>query len=551
MVSKDLEKRLDVLYQSIDELKAKEWSTAEKEFQARRLDTYRSEIKTMQSERDADSQKERELVRIILGMWKDVRETRNRQGFSSTNHKIVIKKESVNKTADTLRWERDIGREIQFQREEHEATYQENLNQYKKDMDAWKETHNRRKEARKRQKQRQKDAERGSGSADANEMADDEALLAEPEQTKPEMPASWNESTAKKEVEEHALACRRPPGEPKIYLELVTNHPTSANNEITQDNRELNRRNAVGKTKIFTRIFFNGKEVCQSNAKLLSSDFVVQVGQIFPIQILQLPETLTLQIIEGGTLKTTVVAEIKLPLCDSTQTLGEAVLQPIEFKSDWKISHDHAGLGANVNFPVNYDGSEISAQTIQGKVFARVGWARGMNGAILAPPIDQWNPKMDARFDPLKEVMEPDGKIDPIKLEEWISKVRLDPNDPDNEELIARVTEAKRRVELSSAAGSTSGAGTLGPGTLGASSGYFRLDQHQDQLVFCNDTEIQNNARFQMIQLRRAKVQEFKNYRMIPILDKEVPRGLLEARTKRALAKGKEVMDRGGQSFFH
>jgi len=40
-------------------------------------------------------------------------------------------------------------------------------------------------------------------------------------------------------------------------------------------------------------------------------------------------------------------------------------------------------------------------------------------------------------------------------------------------------------------------------------------------------------------------VQEFKNYRMIPILDKEVPRGLLEARTKRALAKGKEVMDRG------
>ena len=26
---------------------------------------------------------------------------------------------------------------------------------------------------------------------------------------------------------------------------------------------------------------------------------------------------------------------------------------------------------------------------------------------------------------------------------------------------------------------------------------------------------------------------EFKNYRMIPILDKEVPKGLLEARTKR------------------
>ena len=29
--------------------------------------------------------------------------------------------------------------------------------------------------------------------------------------------------------------------------------------------------------------------------------------------------------------------------------------------------------------------------------------------------------------------MEPDGKIDPNKLEEWITKARLDPNDPENE----------------------------------------------------------------------------------------------------------------------
>lgn len=41
------------------------------------------------------------------------------------------------------------------------------------------------------------------------------------------------------------------------------------------------------------------------------------------------------------------------------------------------------------------------------------------------------------------------------------------------------------------------------------------------------------NVRFQMIQLRRNKVQEFKNYRMIPITEKEIPRGILEAREKR------------------
>ena len=91
------------------------------------------------------------------------------------------------------------------------------------------------------------------------------------------------------------------------------------NNNETHDNRELNRRNAVSKSKIFTKIFFNGKEVCQSMSKPLTSDFVVQVGQIFPLQIVQLPELLTLQIIEGGTIKTTVLAEIKLPLCEPTK----------------------------------------------------------------------------------------------------------------------------------------------------------------------------------------------------------------------------------------
>ena len=435
IVAKDLDKRLEVLYQSSDELKAKEWSVEEKEFQERRLETYRTEIKTIRTERDSDSQQERELVRTLLGYWKDVRELRNRQGYSTTNHKIAIKKESVNQTADKLRWEREIGRELQFKKEEHETNFQENMKSFRLAMDSWKETHHRRKEARKRQKQRQKDAEKGSGTADANEMADDEALLAEPEQTKPEMPAAWNEAKVRKELEDHALLCRRAPGEPKIYLELLTNH--SGTNE-TQDNRELNRRNAVSKTKIFTRIFFNGKEVCQSSAKVLSQDFVVQLGQIFPIQILQLPESLTLQIIEGGTLKTTVLAEIKLPLCESTQTLSEVVLEPIEFKSDLKINHDHAGLGAGLNFPVTYDGSEISHDRVNGKVFARVGWARGADGTILSPPIDQWNPKNDSKLDPLKEVMDIDGKIDAIKLEEWISKARLDPNDPENEELIAR-----------------------------------------------------------------------------------------------------------------
>ena len=39
--------------------------------------------------------------------------------------------------------------------------------------------------------------------------------------------------------------------------------------------------------------------MCQSQAKMIGQDFVVPIGQIFPIQIVQWPEKLTVQIIEG------------------------------------------------------------------------------------------------------------------------------------------------------------------------------------------------------------------------------------------------------------
>ena len=52
-------------------------------------------------------------------------------------------------------------------------------------------------------------------------------------------------------------------------------------------------------------------------------------------------------------------------------------------------------------------------------------------------------------------------------------------------------------------------------------------------MIFATDEEIERNVRFQMLQLRKNKVPEFKNYRMIPASENEIPRGILEAREKR------------------
>ena len=45
--------------------------------------------------------------------------------------------------------------------------------------------------------------------------------------------------------------------------------------------------------------------------------------------------------------------------------------------------------------------------------------------------------------------------------------------------------------------------------------------------------------------MRRVKVPEFKNYRMIPAFEKEIPKGLIEAREKRVVANRKELFGSG------
>ena len=72
--------------------------------------------------------------------------------------------------------------------------------------------------------------------------------------------------------------------------------------------------------------------------------------------------------------------------------------------------------------------------------------------------------------------------------------------------------------------------------------GYFRLDQMQDQFSFCTEEEIRNNLRFQLLQLRRAKAPEFRNYSMIPPLEKEIPKGIIESYAKKIEMSKKDVV---------
>ena len=357
----------------------------ELQFQKARLASYRTEIKAIRKERDVNSRSEKDLIKSILSAWKDLRELRKKQNFTITGHKLSIHREHTNIEEDDKSWKYEIDQEYLERFHEFEESKEVNLKEYEKELENWKILHSERKEVRQRHKKHQKDMEKGRGSIDAKLFADDEELLAKPEPEKPKPPRELNESREREEIESNAKENRRHPGEPKLFLELQLNGRTTRDADI-YDNRELNRRNAVSKTKIFFKIFFNGKEVCQSSLKLIGQDFIIPIGQIFPIQIVHWPESLKIQLVEGSTLRTSVLAEIHLPIPEAGLSLEKCEAAGQEFTSDQEVAHGHAGLGSGRHFSALADNSRLDSDFTRGQLYVRLGWGRDRQGLLAPPP---------------------------------------------------------------------------------------------------------------------------------------------------------------------
>ena len=60
--------------------------------QGHRMKTYGEEIRILREERDEESLRERDLVRNIIAIWKEIRNLRTTQKYNNTSHKIIIHK---------------------------------------------------------------------------------------------------------------------------------------------------------------------------------------------------------------------------------------------------------------------------------------------------------------------------------------------------------------------------------------------------------------------------------------------------------------------------
>ncbi|KAM4809986.1 coiled-coil and C2 domain-containing protein 2A [Rhinophrynus dorsalis] len=453
---------------------------------------YKTEIRQTRKFRDSEQEKDRTLLKSIVKVWKEIKSLRDFQKFTNTPVKLYLRKEEVNRKMDEEDYESEIQAEVHELMEEYSEEYEKDMRQYRSDLQQWKTW----KRAQKLKKKKKKEA--------VDQEDETEVSYHGEEPTKPSPPAAIDREEVEQQVREKASNIRRKPGEPILIPELSLSGAVTLTELCPR--AEVVRREDLQKHSIFIRILFNNKEVSRTVTKRLGSDFRVHLGQIFNLQIFNWPESIKLEIFETvGHSGTTLLAEAFIPIPETTVLTGRAPVEEIEFSSNQRVMFDHEGVGSDVPFSFEADGSNKMTLMTSGKVSYCVSWAVGENGVPLVPPVSQQYSGFQRALNNRDAVacIGASGLTDMKKLAKWAAESKLDPNDPNNAALMQLIMIANsEEASLPE---------------------FFRLEQLQKEFNFVSDEELSRSKRFRLLQLRNQEVAEFRNYKPIPIKEREIP----------------------------
>uniref|UniRef100_A0A4W6E1R3 Coiled-coil and C2 domain containing 2A n=1 Tax=Lates calcarifer TaxID=8187 RepID=A0A4W6E1R3_LATCA len=451
--------------------------------------------------RDSEQEKDRTLLKNIVKVWKEIKALREFQKFTNTPYKLYLRRETVDQASDEQEYEDEIFAEVVELEAESEEDYQRKLAEYKKQLEEWKLS--RRKQV-----------------PTYLELSESEGPLEEGP-PKPEPPEKPDFDSIEQRVREKASRIRRKPGESILIPEL------SASGNITASElcpkAEIARREDVARRSLFIKILYNDKEVSRTDSRSLNTDFRVHFGQIFNLKIVNCPQSINLQVFEEIGSSCSLLAQVFVPVPEPSVLTGGVPLEEFEFSSNQRVMFDHEGVGSDVPLSFEADGSNKQTLLTSGKLSCCVSWGIGEDDVPLAPPVSQQPGGMHSGLGRLDAVsyIGASGLYDMKKIGEWATQSRLDPNDPKNSSIMQLLKVA------------SSGEVTAPE--------YFRLEQLQEEFNFVTDEELERSRRFRLLRLRNQEVAEFRNYKCVPALEREVTDKVFQDYEKR-LKEG-EIID--------
>ncbi|XP_012716702.2 coiled-coil and C2 domain-containing protein 2A isoform X3 [Fundulus heteroclitus] len=487
-----------------------------------RISEYSLEVRNTRQLRDTEQEKDRTLLRSVIKVWKEIKALREFQKFTNTPFKLYLRRENVDRASDERDYEGEILAEVLELEAESEGEYQKKLAEYKKQLEDWKLWRRKQKAKRKKKKKKKKGlAQEDTEEEDQDQDESESEGPFEEGPAKPQPPERPDVDSMEQWVREKASRIRRKPGEAILIPELSASGSITASELCPR--AEIARREDVSRRSLFIKILYNDKEVSRTDSRSLSADFRVHFGQIFNLKIINCPHSINLQVFEEVGSSCSLLAQVFVPVPDPSVVTGSAPIEEFEFSSNQRVMFDHEGVGSDVPLSFESDGSNRLTLLTSGKLSCCVSWGIGEEGVPLAPPVSQqpggthsgrWH--LDA-----VSYIGASGLYDMKKIGEWATQSRLDPNDPKN-------TSIMQLLKVASSGEVTA-------------PDYFRLEHLQEEFNFVTDEELERSRRFRLLRLRNQEAPEFRNYKFVPLLEREVSDKVFQDYEKRL--KDGEIID--------
>ncbi|KAK7131842.1 hypothetical protein R3I93_018415 [Phoxinus phoxinus] len=478
-----------------------------------RMAEYKQEVRHTRQLRDVEQDKDRALLKSIIRVWKELKALRDFQRFTNTPFKLFVRREKVEREQDEQECEDDIMAEVEELQAEMEEDYQKKMSEYRRQHEEWKSWKRKQKVLKKKQKKKRQQEE------EEEDEESEEELGEEPE--KPDPPEKPDSGSLEEQVREKAARIRRKPGEPVLIPELTVSGPVTPNEQCPR--AEFARREDVSKRALFIKVLYNDKEVSRTDSRALNMDFRVHFGQIFNLKIVNWPESIKLQVFEGVGSSSTLLVEVCVPVPESSVLTGSAPSEEMEFSSNQRVTFNHEGVGSGVPFSFEADGTSTQTLLTSGKLSCCVSWAVGEDDVPLAPPSSQPGGGMYSGLGQMDAIacIGASSLNDMKKLGKWAAESRLDPNDPNNTSIMQLLSVV-------------SGGDVAVPE-------YFRLEQLQEEFNFLTDEELQRSRRFRLLRLRSQEVAEFRHFKCVPSMEREISQKVFQDYEKRL--KDGEIID--------
>nr|XP_032806201.1 coiled-coil and C2 domain-containing protein 2A isoform X2 [Petromyzon marinus] len=494
----------------------------------KRVQEYTNEIRQTRRLNDIELEKDRNLLKSLLKTWKEIKNLREFQKYTNTQLKLYIRREEKRRQEDESQYEQEIAHEVDEMEQEFQEEFEKRMHEYRLQCDVWKlwrkkqRARLKKKKSKKGQSQGEDDREGLTGEDDEEEGGDAGAEPLDEEPPKPQKPETFDRAAAEQMVREKAARIRRKPGEPLITLELSNTATVTPTNQCPRP--EQQRRQALQRYSLFVKVLFNNKEVSRTTSRPLNADFSIHFGQIFNIQIVHWPESIKLLLFETVGVSTVRLAEMFTRLPDLNVVAGNCPLQELEFSSEHHVSFPHEGIGSNVPVTLGVDKESTVTLLTSGKLACSVAWGVGSDGIPLAPALaSQHGDGLHSAANQVDAIASigASALTDVNKLAAWAKESRLDPNDPSNAALMQLITVVTSgEVEVTD---------------------YFRLEQLQEEFNFATEEEMSMSRRLHLLQMRSREVPEFRNYRLVPPLDREIPEKVFQEYEKKQ--REKDIVD--------